>query len=200
LPRSSASRTAAITRRHLIYEHRRARGLYSIIGGKLTTHRALAEDVLQRVWRRRDRSFASATRERPLPGALDVTARDELLAALGAELGAGQAARLWRIYGAQAAAIASLARSAKELAEVVGPGERPLVAELVHAVREEWAGTLADILLRRCMQGLAADRGLDSAQAAADWLVRLGLWEKSRGDHEVESYRALVRRFEGPRD
>jgi glycerol-3-phosphate dehydrogenase len=198
LPRSSANRTAAITRRHLIYEHRRARGLYSIVGGKLTTHRALAEDVLLRIWRRRDRSFVSATRERPFPGALDATARGELLAALGAELGAGQAARLWRIYGAQAAAIASLARDSKELAMVLGPAARPLVAELVYAVREEWASSLADILLRRCMAGLAADRGLDSAPAAAGWLVRLGVWDRSRGNHEVESYRALVCRFARP--
>jgi glycerol-3-phosphate dehydrogenase len=198
LPRSSASRTAAITRRHLIYEHRRARGLFSIVGGKLTTHRALAEDVLRRVGRR-DRSFASATRERPLPGALDATARGELLDAIGAELGADRAERLWRIYGAQAAAIVSLARSSKELAAVVGPGAGPLVAELVYAVREEWASSLADILLRRCMAGLGADRGLDSAPAAATWLVRLGLWDRSRGDHEVESYRALVRRFDLPR-
>jgi glycerol-3-phosphate dehydrogenase len=195
LPRSSASRTAAITRRHLIHEHRRARGLYSIVGGKLTTHRALAEDVLLRSWRRQDRSFVSATRERPFPGALDLAARDELAAALTAQLGAAQAARLWRIYGAQAAAIASLARSSKELATVLGSGAGPLVAELVYAVREEWASSLADILLRRCMAGLAADRGLDCAPAAADWLVRLGLWERSRGDHELEAYRALVRRF-----
>jgi glycerol-3-phosphate dehydrogenase len=199
LPRSSASRTAAITRRHLIYEHRRARGLYSIVGGKLTTHRALAEDVLLRTWRRRDRPFRSATRTRPLPGALDEIARAELLEALGAYLGVDQAARLWRIYGAQAAEIGSLARSSKELAMVVGPAASTLVAELVYAVREEWAGSLADILLRRCMTGLGADRGLDSAPLAADSLVRLGLWDKSRADHEVESYRALVRRFEPPR-
>jgi glycerol-3-phosphate dehydrogenase len=199
LPRSSASRTAAITRRHLIYEHRRARGLYSIVGGKLTTHRALAEDVLLRIWRRRDRPFASGTRDRPLPGALDVAARGELLATLGAELGADQATRLWRIYGGRAAAIASVARSSKELKRVLGPGTRPLVAELVCAVQEEWASSLADILLRRCMAGLAADRGLDSAADAAAWLVRLGLWDRSRGNHEVESYRALVRRFDPPR-
>jgi glycerol-3-phosphate dehydrogenase len=183
----------------LIHEHRRARGLYSIVGGKLTTHRALAEDVLLRIWRRHDRSFASATRARPFPGALDVAARGELLATLSAELGADQATRLWRIYGGRAAAIASVARSSKELKRVLGPGTRPLVAELVCAVQEEWASSLADILLRRCMAGLAADRGLDSAADAAAWLVRLGLWDRSRGNHEVESYRALVRRFDPPR-
>ena len=198
LPRSSASRTAAITRRHLIHEHRSARGLYSIVGGKLTTHRALAEDVLRRVSQRAGRPFASRTRERPLPGALDAVARDELVGALAQELGAAQAARLWGIYGAQSQAIAALARSSKDLAMVLGPAASTLVAELVYAVREEWAGSLADILLRRCMAGLRADRGLDAAPAAADWLVRLGVWDRARGEHELESYRALARRFAHP--
>jgi glycerol-3-phosphate dehydrogenase len=80
----------------------------------------------------------------------------------------------------------------------LGPTVEPLVAELVYAVREEWASSLADILLRRCMAGLAADRGLECAPAAADWLVRLGLWDRARGDHEVDSYRTLVRRFDVP--
>jgi glycerol-3-phosphate dehydrogenase len=198
LPRSSASRTAAITRRHLIYEHRRARGLYSIVGGKLTTHRALAEDVLRRVSRRTDRPFKSATRERPLPGALDAATRGELLAEVGGSLGAEQAARLWRIYGAQAATIASLAQSSTELAMVLGPTAGTLVAELVYAVREEWASSLADILLRRSMAGLGTECGLDVAPAAADWLVRLGIWDRARGAHEVEAYRVLVRRFARP--
>jgi hypothetical protein len=48
------------------------------------------------------------------------------------------------------------------------------------------------------MAGLAADRGLECAPAAADWLVRLGLWDRARGDHEVDSYRTLVRRFDVP--
>jgi glycerol-3-phosphate dehydrogenase len=195
LPRSSASRTAAITRRHLIHEHRSARGLYSIVGGKLTTHRALAEDVLRRLSRRAGRPFLSATRERPLPGALDEPARRELLAELSAALGADQSARLWRIYGARASAIAALARSSPELAMVLGPRSRTFVAELVYAVREEWASSLADILLRRCMVGLDADRGLQAAPAAAQWLVRLGIWDSARGEQEVESYRSVVRRF-----
>jgi len=66
LPQTSKSRTGAITRSHIIHEHRNARGLYSIIGGKLTTHRALAEDVLRRVRRRLGVGGESASRERGL--------------------------------------------------------------------------------------------------------------------------------------
>ena len=49
LPHQPRGAEGAITRRHIMRRHRAARGLYSIVGGKLTTHRALAEDVLRKV-------------------------------------------------------------------------------------------------------------------------------------------------------
>jgi glycerol-3-phosphate dehydrogenase len=64
LPYQPRGAAAAITRRHLIRRHRAARGLYSIVGGKLTTHRALAEDVL-----------AKLRAELPRPVARDLTRR-----------------------------------------------------------------------------------------------------------------------------
>jgi glycerol-3-phosphate dehydrogenase len=196
LPRTSKSRTGAITRSHVIYEHRNAHGLYSIIGGKLTTHRALAEDVMRRLLGRRRSDEQSVSRERPLPGALGEAESGALRAELGARLGTDQADRLWHIYGAQARTIA--ARAQAELAMAVGPGSNVLVAELVHALDEEWATSLADILLRRCMAGLDADRGLKVAPAVAQWLVRLGIWDKTRAEQELGDYRAHVRRFEPP--
>jgi glycerol-3-phosphate dehydrogenase len=199
LPSSSQSRAGAITRSHLIHTHRDARGLYSIIGGKLTTHRALAEDVLSHL--RRHLPMAgkgSPTRDRPLPGALPETDRRELITEVEMHVGAKQARRLWHIYGARALAIAEQARGSRELAMVVAPHSETLVAELVHALDGEWALTLADILLRRCMAGLDADAGLDTAPAAAQWLVRLGVWDAARAAQEVDAYRGVARRFTLP--
>jgi glycerol-3-phosphate dehydrogenase len=196
LPQTSKSRTGAITRSHVIYEHRNAQGLYSVIGGKLTTHRALAEDLMRRLRRRSGVAEHSVSRDRPLPGALSDEESRNLRVELGAKLGAAQADRLWRIYGAQARAIAARARA--ELSMVVGPSSKVLVAELVHALEEEWATSLADVLLRRCMAGLEADRGLKVAPAAAEWLVRLGIWDKTRAEQELSEYRGHVRRFEPP--
>jgi glycerol-3-phosphate dehydrogenase len=65
-------------------------------------------------------------------------------------------------------------------------------------LEEEWATSLADVLLRRCMAGLEADRGLKVAPAAAEWLVRLGIWDKTRAEQELSEYRGHVRRFEPP--
>jgi glycerol-3-phosphate dehydrogenase len=194
LPYQPRGAEGAITRRHIIRRHRAARGLYSIVGGKLTTHRALAEDVLgvlraqlPGLERRRP------TRDRPLPGALAPYERDELLADVGATLNAAQAARLWGVYGAGALKIAELARSDPELAITLG-ASTALVAELVYGREVEWAVTLDDLLQRRCMAGLGADFGLGTAEPAARWLVRLGIWDAPRAESELEDYRARAAR------
>jgi glycerol-3-phosphate dehydrogenase len=194
LPHKRKGKEGAITRRHLIRRHRSAAGLYSVVGGKLTTHRALAEDVLE-VLRGHLPGLgrASPTRERPLPGALAAAERDELLARVGARLGAAQAKRLWRVYGAGAERIARLAERPGLGEPLLGSGS-VLVAELVHALEHEWAKTLADILQRRCMAGLDADFGLGAAAAAAEELARLGLWDRARAADELAAYRSLAAR------
>jgi glycerol-3-phosphate dehydrogenase len=173
--------------------------LYSIVGGKLTTHRALAEDVLgvlrgQLPGLERIRP----TRNRPLPGSLAPKERGELLADVGAQLGMEQATRLWHVYGGAARRIAELAREDAELAVVLG-GSSVLVAELAHSWNAEWASTLDDFLQRRCMAGLDADFGLGAAESAASWMVRLGIADAARAKSELEDYRALAARRCAPR-
>jgi glycerol-3-phosphate dehydrogenase len=193
LPYKPRGKEGAITRRHIIRRHRAARGLYSIVGGKLTTHRALAEDVLRKLRAELPRPVAShVTHERPLPGALAAGERDELLAELRGRFGARQAHRLWNVYGKFAADIASLA-ARPELAQPFDGGD-VLMAELVHAFDSEWACTLEDVLQRRCMAGLGADFGLRAASAAAAALARLGLIDAGRAAQELEQYRELAAR------
>jgi glycerol-3-phosphate dehydrogenase len=191
LPWQPRGKTAAITRRHVIRRHRAARGLWSVVGGKLTTHRALAEDVLRTIRPELPRPIADPlpTRTRPLPGALGAADRAALLAEIGERFGDNNARRLWRVYGGVAREIAALAADA-ELAAEVGGGV--LAAELVHAIQSEWAVTLEDLLQRRCMAGLGADFGLDVAPGAAAALVRLGLWDDARAEAELAAYRAFA--------
>jgi glycerol-3-phosphate dehydrogenase len=194
LPHQPRGSTAAITRRHVIRRHRAARGLHSIVGGKLTTHRALAEDVLHKLGNEWPRPVgASPTRERPLPGALSAKERDELLAAIGARFGVATAQRLWDVYGGAAAAVAALAVE-RDLAQPLDPVSGVLAAELIHGLEAEWAVTLEDLLQRRCMAGLGPDFGLGAAAAAVAVLQRLGIWDAPRALHELEAYRGLAAR------
>ena len=195
LPNVASGSTGAITRRHQVRPHADIAGLYSIIGGKLTTHRSLAEDCLQVLRSRLGEIGPSPTRQRPLPGALADADRDELLAALGARFGDATALRLWQTYGASADQMLNAATQDAELAQRAGPGSPLLVAELAHAFQHEAAGSLTDCLQRRCMLGLAADFGRKLAPVAADWLVRIGIRDKAQAAEELAAYRSFARRF-----
>lgn len=195
LPFQAEGAPGAITRRHLIHAHTRAEGLFSIIGGKLTTHRSLAEDTMRAIRKSLPRpSRKSDSISRPLPGMLDAQARTELEAELAATFDAALAQRLLQIYGATAADILALARESSELGMVLGPQSRVLVAELEYGMDLQWARTITDLLQRRCMTGLAADRGLRDAEYAARWLVRLGRIDRDEALGQLEVYRDWLRR------
>lgn len=184
----------AITRRHLVHAHTRAEGLFSVIGGKLTTHRALAEDVLRAVRRLLPRLRRSeGTRARALPGMLDADDRAALEVELRNTCDDGLAQRLLNVYGGTAAEIIALAEASPELAMVLGPGSKVLVSELCFAFDQQWSRTLTDFLQRRCMSGLDADRGLRDAEFAATWLVRLGYFDRDAAQQQLSDYRSWLR-------
>jgi glycerol-3-phosphate dehydrogenase len=198
LPSTDGVNPGAITRRHLIESHGQARGLYSIVGGKLTTHRALAADCLKRLRPGLPKYDRQATVRRRLPGALDDAERDALLEECSRALGDVIGERLWRTYGARTRKILARIDEARELGQTIGADSGYLVAEVVVAIEDEWAQSLDDILLRRTMAGLEADGGRRSAPLVADWLVRLGYWNKTRAAEELAAYRATRRRFRVP--
>src|SRR5690606_1384488 len=195
LPYTPDAAPGAITRRHAIHAHRGARGVYSIVGGKLTTYRSLAEQVVRRL--RRD-GFAPAggraEREHRedlerLPGAIAGRERDALEAELAGVFGARHAARLVRTYGRIAEGLLRDAAARPELAAPAASGSAVLRVELVHALESEWATSLIDLLQRRVMVGLDADFGLGAADAASRALVELGVWEAVRAADELAAYR-----------
>jgi glycerol-3-phosphate dehydrogenase len=80
LPYVDASTPAAITRRHqLVWNEASAVPLVSLVGGKLTTCRSLAEETAAVVLARLGKRVLTTSRERPIPK----TAVDELLAVPG---------------------------------------------------------------------------------------------------------------------
>jgi glycerol-3-phosphate dehydrogenase len=82
-----------------------------------------------------------------------------------------------------------------ELGQRAGPGAELLVAELARGFAYEGAGSLTDCLQRRCMLGLDADFGRRLAPVVADWLVRLGIRDKTQAAAELAAYNSFARRF-----
>ncbi len=193
LPRRSGGPESAITRKHIIRSHRRvARGLISIIGGKLTTYRNLAEQVVDKTGRVLGRRLPECrTHDTPLPGAFGLDEAREALGGLSG-LSEGGVERLLHIYGGRAAGIAVLAKQRPELAGCIDEAEKLPKAEVAFVIREELPRTLIDIVYRRMMIGLDADQGRPHyARTAALAAAEFG-WDAARRDAELQALRAYA--------
>lgn len=202
LPFNAGGREAAITRRHFAHDHApELRGLLSVVGGKLTTYRSLAEQTVDLIFRRLGRTPPRCTTARePLPGAAVAdfeSFRTRFLAPRASDATPhATRERLLRIYGVRAAEVEQLAAEEKSLGRTLGEATDALAAEVVFAFRQEMAATLTDCLWRRTMLAHdAADNGTRHAEAAA--LVareHLG-WSEGRAGRELADYRNYVERF-----
>ncbi len=160
LPFKEKGPESAITRRHIIRANKEvARGLLSIIGGKLTTYRSLAEQTVDKLAKMQRLKLPQCrTRETDLPGTWGVDRARGALESLRV-LSAAGVERLLNIYGGRAAQVADLCAEDDSLARVLDRDGRILAAEIVFALREEFARTLTDIVFRRIMIGFDADQG-----------------------------------------
>lgn len=187
LPRASGPE-AGITRRHVIKHHvPRADGLYSIIGGKLTTYRNLARQTVDRICRRLGRPGQCVTGVAPLPGATNEDLAPRPFAERF-ELESLTAHHLLRVYGRRAYRLMSMADNDPKLREVICPHTGAIAAEVLLALEEEMAHSLADVLLRRTMIGLGPDQGRKAAPRAAALAARHRGWDQERTRRELDSY------------
>jgi glycerol-3-phosphate dehydrogenase len=150
-----------VPRHHIIHDHApELDGLLTIIGGKLSTFRSLAEDALKVVANKVGRPLpACTTATRPLPGAQGTPDRARH-AAEQASVSPLTARRLTELYGMRADRVLAYAIETPELAAVIDASTGAIAAEIVLAVREEWAQSFADILLRRMLIGRNGDLGV----------------------------------------
>ena len=146
--------------------------LLSIYGGKITTHRRLAEEALEQLapYLYGTKAREGWTAKAPLPGGdFDVSAIARLIAGLSRQypfLTAEQASRLAHAYGTRAARLLGEAKSADDLGRPFGDGLTE--AEVRYLISSEWARTAEDIVWRRSKLGLR----LSAAEIAAidDWI------------------------------
>ncbi len=156
----------------------------SVLGGKITGYRAIAEEATDAVCRRLgiERS-ASETAARPLPGARPAAAGGGL---------PPEWQHLYDLYGTRAAAVVSLARSTDGLDRQLSPEYPDIAAQVVFSTRFEHCVRLSDFLRRRSLLGASADQGLAAAPAAAALMGRENGWSQARVADELDSYRREV--------
>jgi len=193
-----AAGTADVSRDHHVVDHSpQCIGLFSIVGGKLTTHRALGELAVDKVVRHLGiRKRRCATRRLPLPGGRSADfARLSRRLRTESRHSATTMNHLLAVYGARAAAVLALAAEDPRLAEVLPGEDEALAAEIVFAFQHEFATTLTDVLQRRSMVGLDGSVGLDTAEAAAAVAAAFLAWSDQRVTEELAAHRTYLQRL-----
>ena len=173
---------AGVTRRHLVVRHADASlPLWSIVGGKLTTCRSLAETTAATVLHALGVPVRGTSRDRPLPGACEGPSRESAVGecrVLAEQAGEPQARaatvaeHVVGLFGARGPAAWERGRADQPAASGLIRGVGLPRAAVGFCVREEWAATLDDLIERRLMlsfhEGLSREAITDVAEALAD--------------------------------
>ncbi len=145
--------TATASREHVVAVGKR--GMVSVAGGKLTTHRRIALDVLRRLpWP--PPHLRLTNRALPSAAAAPAPAPPGISPAL--------VRHLHHLYGAHVGEVLAYAGKVPEALERVHPSGLDVWAQVYRARDAEWAVTPDDVLRRRTTIAL---RGLDSPEVRA---------------------------------
>ena len=186
-----AADTAHLARDHIIQVS--PSGLLTIAGGKWTTYRKMAQDAVDHAYQ----TFALGparpcrTAHLPMVGARNFDPQGAETLQRQYDLEPDVALHLHHAYGDQALQVAELARAG--LGSRLHADHPCLEAEVVHAVRHEFAQHAADVLVRRTTLALldnaaareAAPRVLELMAAELDWGAERHQAEAERLEHRL---------------
>lgn len=208
---------SAVSREHQVIVGKD--GLITIAGGKLTTYRRMAAEVvdtsvkLLRLSNKLPERLAPAPTDRePLPGAVGWPADDaiaDLVASVidisGDRLSDASARNLVDTYGMRATDIARRVQEDERLAEPLVAGRPEVLAQVDWAVEHELASGVDDVLIRRTQIYFRdADQGLAAVDVVAQRLADVLGWSSDERAAAAQEYRdevALSRQWrEAPRD
>jgi glycerol-3-phosphate dehydrogenase len=192
---------SANTREYRFHEEPGKKNFISICGGKLTTARALAEKLVDRIAARlgTDAGSAQASRTTPLPGgktgaleayvkkAADEAGREYAVPVATAE-------RIVRTYGSRWQQVLQPIRGYPDWAEPL-PGDPPLLtAEVQFAIRQEMAANVQDFLIRRSgLNWLAACSMREAAPLVADIFAHELGWSAERRQTSLAAFQESVK-------
>jgi len=189
-----ADSTSKLSREHAVVEP--MLGLMLVAGGKYTTYRVMAADVIDRAIRRLGLSARpSRTDQLPLLGADGFTAawRDRQDTARRHGVTAGVVEHLLERYGTLTVHLLAMIAADPELATPLAGAPEYLTAEVAYAALAEGALHLDDVLTRRTRISIETPhRGAESAAHAAEVMGDALGWDKAVREREVEHYLARV--------
>ncbi|MGH9747775.1 MAG: FAD-dependent oxidoreductase [Candidatus Acidiferrales bacterium] len=170
-------------------------GLISIMGGKWTTYRAMAEDTIDAVQKYLGGPASTcSTLNHPLAGSEGYSA--DFGPSLQARYGLTDASarHLAGKFGARVAEILKLIENSPQLGEPLVEGLAPLRAEVTYSARYEMAMTIEDVLARRVgLQIGSWSDAIGASSAVADLLGSEHGWPEATKQRAVREYVGKIR-------
>ena len=199
LLRADHADPSQVSREHKVFASEQ--GLITIAGGKLTTYRVMARDVVDQVAARlheldgRPLPLRAQTDKLPLPGG--ETADLEVLGEAARARGASEATarHLVASYGSEAAAVLNLVDRDRPLGDAIIAGRPEIWAEIAYAVERELAVRVQDVLVRRLhLFYEVPDHGQSVVTKVAARMKQLLGWDDLREAEELRDYFQVVER------
>jgi glycerol-3-phosphate dehydrogenase len=167
-----------------------ASGLISIMGGKWTTHRAMAEDTVNAVQKALGAAVTDCpTREHVLHGGEGFT--KDLWREIGRDYSIPDetAHHLTRKFGTAARNVLELTRQNANLARPIVAGGAPIQAEVVYSVREEMAAKIEDVLARRTgIQFYSWREAIQAAPVVGSLMAEELRWPDAEAQSAIAAY------------
>lgn len=162
-------------------------GLITIVGGKLTTSRHMAEETIDVASKILGRKKACSTKTAYLLGAVGYDSQAILASG-------GLSAHLGERYGTEAHFVSDIIQSDPRLLTPIVEGLPYTEAEVVYAVRHELASTVDDVLSRRIRARLMArDASASAAGRVGEILQKELKLQPEQVAEQVASYRAAIK-------
>lgn len=179
--------TSALARDHVVAAS--PGGMISIVGGKLTSYRRMAEDTVNAIAAQEGVRRPCRTTTLFLSGA---EALNEVRAEVGrSHLAPDQKIRLLEWYGSAARDLLSLTQVEASLADRLAPGAAATAAEVVYACRAEEAVTLADgMFLRTRLAVIDGDAASGAVNTVAALMARELNWDAAEMRRQRAAYEA----------
>jgi len=189
---AKSRRPGDVSRSHKLVDHEREDGIsgfVSVLGGKITAYRAVAEQTVDLVCRKLAVKAPCTTAEAPLPGAPIVPQQSLQQAANERGLALETVSHLASLYGSRFSQVLDILNSNPKGAQPLCPHSQDILAQVQHAVEQEGALTIEDFLLRRSAVGLSPCQGLDALNPVASEMGRLLGWSYTEQQRQVDAYR-----------
>ncbi|MBM3173972.1 MAG: glycerol-3-phosphate dehydrogenase/oxidase, partial [Chloroflexi bacterium] len=192
LASTGGKKASDVSRAHKLVDHEQKDGItgfVSILGGKITGYRAIAQEAIDLVGRKLKLKAHCHTASTPLPGAASVPATEIARNAQRSGLSVGTIQHLAELYGSRLSQVMELVYRNPEGKQQICPHCHDILAQIEHSVKEEGACTISDFLLRRSGIGLSSCQGLDAADTVAREMGSLLGWDTAEQQRQVEAYR-----------